>query len=47
MAEPVPIGGLFEAHLTVADLGRAVAFFCVVEPRPELGIVPWSEWVAS
>jgi lactoylglutathione lyase len=67
MAEPVPIRGLFEAHLTVADLGRAVAFyrdvvglppaleipdrgatfFWVVEPRPELGIVPWSAWVAS
>ena len=27
MAQPVPIRGLFEAHLTVADLGRAVAFY--------------------
>jgi lactoylglutathione lyase len=26
-AEPVPIRGLFEAHLTVADLGRAVALY--------------------
>jgi GNAT superfamily N-acetyltransferase/catechol 2,3-dioxygenase-like lactoylglutathione lyase family enzyme len=24
---PVPIGGLFEAHLTVGDLGRSVAFY--------------------
>jgi lactoylglutathione lyase len=24
---PVPVQGLFEAHLTVADLGRAVAFY--------------------
>jgi lactoylglutathione lyase len=27
VAQPVPIRGLFEAHLTVADLGRAVAFY--------------------
>jgi lactoylglutathione lyase len=27
MASPVPVRGLFEAHLTVADLGRAVAFY--------------------
>ena len=27
MAEPVPVRGLFEAHLTVADLARSVAFY--------------------
>ena len=27
MAPPVPVRGLFEAHLTVAHLGRAVAFY--------------------
>lgn len=35
MAEPVPIRGLFEAHLTVADLGRAVAFY-----RDVVGLPP-------
>jgi lactoylglutathione lyase len=24
---PVPVGGLFEAHLSVGDLGRSVAFY--------------------
>ena len=24
---PIPVGGLFETHLTVSDLGRAVAFY--------------------
>ena len=27
MAEPVPVAGLFETHLTVADLRRSVAFY--------------------
>ncbi len=27
MAEPVPVAGLFETHLTVADLPRSVAFY--------------------
>ncbi len=27
MIEPVPVGGLFEAHLTVSDLSRSVAFY--------------------
>jgi lactoylglutathione lyase len=27
MAESVPVGGLFETHLTVSDLGRSVAFY--------------------
>jgi lactoylglutathione lyase len=27
MAEPVPIAGLFETHLTVSDLPRSVAFY--------------------
>jgi lactoylglutathione lyase len=27
VAEPVPVRGLFEAHLTVADLERSVAFY--------------------
>jgi lactoylglutathione lyase len=27
MPEPVPVGGLFEAHLTVSDLSRSVAFY--------------------
>jgi lactoylglutathione lyase len=27
MPEPVPVRGLFEAHLTVSDLGRAVTFY--------------------
>jgi lactoylglutathione lyase len=27
MAESVPVGGLFETHLTVNDLGRSVAFY--------------------
>jgi lactoylglutathione lyase len=27
MPEHVPVRGLFEAHLTVSDLGRAVAFY--------------------
>jgi lactoylglutathione lyase len=27
MPEPVPVRGLFETHLTVSDLGRAVAFY--------------------
>ena len=27
MAEPVPVTGLFEAHLTVSDLDRSVAFY--------------------
>ena len=26
-SEPVPVTGLFEAHLTVADLDRSVAFY--------------------
>jgi lactoylglutathione lyase len=26
-ASPIPVRGLFEAHLTVADLGRSVAFY--------------------
>ena len=27
MAEPIPVRGLFEAHLTVSDMDRAVAFY--------------------
>ncbi len=27
MPECVPVGGLFETHLTVSDLGRAIAFY--------------------
>jgi lactoylglutathione lyase len=27
MTEPLPIDGLFEAHVTVSDLGRATAFY--------------------
>jgi lactoylglutathione lyase len=27
MPEPVPVRGLFETHLTVGDMGRAVAFY--------------------
>ena len=27
MTAPVPVGGLFETHLTVSDLGRSVAFY--------------------
>src|SRR4051794_13124713 len=27
MAEPIPVRGLFEAHLTVSDMERAVAFY--------------------
>jgi lactoylglutathione lyase len=27
MHEPVPVGGLFETHLTVSDLSRSVAFY--------------------
>ena len=27
MTESVPVGGLFEAHLTVSDLSRSVAFY--------------------
>jgi lactoylglutathione lyase len=27
MAEPIPIAGLFEAHLTVSDLPRSIAFY--------------------
>ena len=27
MSEPIPVTGLFEAHLTVADLDRSVAFY--------------------
>jgi lactoylglutathione lyase len=30
----VPVGGLFEAHLTVADLGRSVAFYREVVGLP-------------
>ena len=26
-SEPIPVSGLFEVHLTVSDLGRAVAFY--------------------
>jgi hypothetical protein len=50
MAEPVPIRGLFEAHLTVADLdGHQLEDLAIpdAEPRPETGIVAWSEWAAS
>jgi lactoylglutathione lyase len=32
-AEPTPVSGLFEAHLTVADLARSVAFY-----RDEVGL---------
>ena len=27
MPVPVPVGGLFETHLTVSDIGRSVAFY--------------------
>ena len=36
MSEPaVPVRGLFEAHLTVGDLGRSVAFY-----RDVVGLPP-------
>jgi lactoylglutathione lyase len=35
IAKPVPVGALFEAHLTVSDLGRSVRFYRdVVGLRP-------------
>jgi lactoylglutathione lyase len=44
MGAPVPVRGLYEAHLTVTDLGRAVAFYrdvvglpVALEP-PERGV---------
>jgi lactoylglutathione lyase len=38
-AVPVPVDGLFEAHLTVADLDRAVAFYRdVVGLKPALEV---------
>ena len=40
MAEPVPIRGLFETHLTVADLGRAVAFYPDVVGLPPALEIP-------
>ncbi len=81
----IPITDLFEAHLTVSDLDRAVAFYrdqlalplahifpdrkvaffwigapgkamlglweagtmpmSLDPPRPDLGVLPWSDWV--
>ena len=34
MPEPVPVRGLFEAHLTVSDVGRSVAFYREVVGLP-------------
>jgi lactoylglutathione lyase len=34
MAEPIPVAGLFETHLTVSDLSRSVAFYCDVVGLP-------------
>ena len=34
MSECVPVGGLFETHLTVSDLGRSVAFYREVVGLP-------------
>jgi lactoylglutathione lyase len=34
MTECVPVGGLFETHLTVSDLGRSVAFYREVVGLP-------------
>jgi hypothetical protein len=51
MAESVPVGGLFETHLTVSDLGRSVASYRDVVGLPvalardrlrSLGITPLS-----
>lgn len=53
--EPVaiPILGLFEAHLTVDNLERAIAFYrdrleylamLPEPPRPEAGVVSYSMW---
>jgi lactoylglutathione lyase len=39
-AEPVPVRGLFEAHLTVADLDRSVAFYRDVVGLPIAYEVP-------
>lgn len=36
------VRGVFETHLTVADLPRSVAMLDGA-PRPELGIVTWSQ----
>ena len=33
-AAPVPVGGLFETHLTVGDLSRSVAFYREVVGLP-------------
>ena len=35
MVRPIPPGGLFEAHLTVSDLGRSVVFY-----RDVVGLAP-------
>jgi lactoylglutathione lyase len=40
MAEPVPVAGLFETHLTVADLPRSVAFYRDVVGLPLAFEVP-------
>ncbi len=38
MIDPVPVSGLFEAHLTVSDLKRSVAFY-----RDVVGLSPAQE----
>ena len=40
MGEPIPVAGLFEAHLTVSDLGRSVAFYRDVVGLPVALEVP-------
>ena len=40
MAKPVPVAGLFETHLTVADLPRSVAFYRDVVGLPLAFEVP-------
>jgi lactoylglutathione lyase len=40
MAQPVPVTGLFETHLTVADLSRSVAFYRDVVGLPLAFEVP-------
>ena len=40
MAEPVPVAGLFETHLTVSDLPRSIVFYRDVVGLPLAFEVP-------
>lgn len=40
MAEPIPVSKLFEAHLTVSDLDRSVAFYREVVGLPVALAIP-------